>query len=84
MGARGSSTAHAKTQGYAVVLDPIVFSEMHTYRFLRVLIDEDISINLLYRTSMEKLGIHIAQLKPSKLTFHGIMPGLSCTPMGRV
>jgi hypothetical protein len=33
---------------------------------------------------MEKLGIPVAQLKPSKLTFHGIVPGLSCTPMGRV
>jgi hypothetical protein len=33
---------------------------------------------------MEKLGILIAQLKPSRLTFHGIMPGHSCTPMGRV
>jgi hypothetical protein len=26
----------------------------------------------------------IAQLKPSRLTFHGIVPGRSCTPMGRV
>jgi hypothetical protein len=33
---------------------------------------------------MEKLGIPIAQLKPSRLTFHGVMPGHSCTPMGRV
>jgi hypothetical protein len=33
---------------------------------------------------MEKLGIAIAQLKPSRLTFHGIVPGHSCTPMGRV
>jgi hypothetical protein len=43
--------------GYALVLDPIVFSETHTYRFSRVLIDGGIIINLLYRTSMEKLGI---------------------------
>jgi hypothetical protein len=33
---------------------------------------------------MEKLGIPATQLKPTKLTFHGIMPGLSCTPMGRI
>jgi hypothetical protein len=33
---------------------------------------------------MEKLGIPAAQLKPTKLIFHGIMPGLSCTPMGRI
>jgi hypothetical protein len=33
---------------------------------------------------MEKLGIPVAQLKPSQLTFHGIMPGHSCSPMGRI
>jgi hypothetical protein len=49
-----------------------------------VLIDGGSSINLLYRSSMEKLGIPLAQLKPSRLTFHGIVPGHSCTPMGRV
>jgi hypothetical protein len=42
------------------------------------------SINLLYRSLMEKLGIPIAQLKPSQLTFHGIVPGHLCTPMGSV
>jgi hypothetical protein len=70
--------------GYALVLYLIAFSDTHTHHFLHVLIDGRSSINLLYRTSMEKLGIPVAQLKPSKLTFHGIVPGLSCTPMGRV
>jgi hypothetical protein len=70
--------------GYALVLDPIVFSETHTCRFSRVLIDGGSSINLLYRTSMEKLGIPVIQLKPTRLTFHGIVPGHSCTPMGRI
>jgi hypothetical protein len=49
-----------------------------------VLIDGGSNINLLYWSSMEKLGIPLAQLKPSRLNFHGIMPGHSCTPMGRV
>jgi hypothetical protein len=57
---------------------------MHTCRFSRVLINNGSSINLLYRSSMEKLGILLAQLKPSRLTFHDIVPGHSCTPMGRV
>jgi hypothetical protein len=43
--------------GNALVLDLIVFSETHTCRFSRVLIDGGNSINLLYRTSMEKLRI---------------------------
>jgi hypothetical protein len=33
---------------------------------------------------MEKLGISAIQLKPTKLTFHGIVLGHSCTPMGRI
>jgi hypothetical protein len=69
---------------YALVLDPVICSDTHTCRFSRVLVDGSSSINLLYQSSMEKLGIPLAQLKPSLLTFHGIMPGHSCTPMGRV
>jgi hypothetical protein len=49
-----------------------------------MLIDGGSSINLLYHTSMEKLGIPEIQLKPTKLTYHGIAPGHSCTPMGRI
>jgi hypothetical protein len=45
------------TTGYALVLNPIVFSKTRTCRFSRVLMDGGNSINLLYRTSMEKLGI---------------------------
>jgi hypothetical protein len=67
-----------------MVLDPIVRSDTHTCRFSHVLIDGGSNINLLYRSSMEKLGIPVAQLKPSRLTFHGIVSGHSCTPMGRV
>jgi hypothetical protein len=52
--------------------------------FSRVLIDGGSSINLLYRSSIEKLGIPLAWLRLSQLTFHGIVPGHSCTPMGRV
>jgi hypothetical protein len=73
-----------RPRGYALVLNPIVFSETHTCRFSRVLIDGGSIINLLHRTSMEKLGIPAAQLKPTKLIFHGIMLGLSCTLMGRI
>jgi hypothetical protein len=69
---------------YALVLDLIVRSDMHTCRFSRMLINGGSSINLLYQSSMEKLGIPISQLKQSRLTFYGIMSGHLCTPMGRV
>jgi hypothetical protein len=69
---------------YALVLDPVMCFDTHTCRFSRMLIDGCSNINLLYRSSMEKLGIPLPQLKLSQLTFHGIMLGHSCTPMGRV
>jgi hypothetical protein len=69
---------------YTLVLDPVMCSDTHTCRFSHMLIDGGSSINLLYRSSMEKLGIPLAQVKPSRLTFHGSMPGHSCTPMSRV
>jgi hypothetical protein len=66
---------------YALVLDPIVFFNTHTCRFSHVLIDGGINIHLLYRSSMEKLGIPAAHLKHSQLTFHGIVPRHSCSLM---
>jgi hypothetical protein len=69
---------------YDLVLDPVMCSNTHTCRFSRILIDSGSNINLLYQSSMEKLGIPLAQLKPSWLTFHGIVPRHSCTPLGRV
>jgi hypothetical protein len=38
----------------------------------------------MYRDTMQKLGIKENMLEPSKTTFHGIVPGLSCTPMGKI
>jgi hypothetical protein len=58
---------------YALVLDPAMCSDTHTCWFSHVLIDGHSSINLLYQSSMEKLGIPLAQLKLSRLTFRGIV-----------
>src|SRR6266480_4383344 len=70
--------------GYALVLDPIfVGPEMHV-RFSKVLIDNGSSINILYKDTMEKLGISPNMLQTSRTTFHGIVPGVSCAPMGKI
>ncbi|SPT18094.1 unnamed protein product [Triticum aestivum] len=42
------------------------------------------SINTLYRDTMEKLNIKAKQLMPSRTVFHGIVPGLSCSPIGKI
>ena len=33
---------------------------------------------------MEKLHIKERQLQPSRTVFHGIVPGLSCSPIGKI
>jgi hypothetical protein len=38
----------------------------------------------MYRDTMQKLGIKDNMLEPSRTTFHGIVPGLSCVPMGKI
>jgi hypothetical protein len=45
---------------YALVVDPVVCFDTHMCRFSCVLIDGGSSINLLYRSSLEKLGIPLA------------------------
>jgi hypothetical protein len=44
---------------YTLVLDPVMCSDTHICRFSQVLIDGGSNINLLYRSSMEKLGIRL-------------------------
>ena len=70
--------------GYALVLDPTFVSERLTCRFSRVLVDGGSSINILYRDTMLKLGIKESQLQPSRTVFHGIVPGHSCSPIGKI
>ena len=70
--------------GYALVLDPIFIGPDLNVKFSRVLIDDGSSINILYRDTMVKLGITENMLEPSRTTFHGIVPGVSCAPMGKI
>jgi hypothetical protein len=70
--------------GYALVMDPTFFRPANNMKFSKVLIDNGSSINIMYRDTMQKLGIKENMLEPSKTTFHGIMLGLSCAPMGKI
>jgi hypothetical protein len=71
-------------EGYAVVMDPTFVRLANNVRFSKVLIDNGSSINIMYRDTMQKLGIKENMLEPSKTTFHGIVSGLSCAPMGKI
>ena len=66
------------------MVDPTFVGPKMNIRFTRVMIDNGSSINLLYKDTMHKLGIAPSQLEASRTTFHGIVPGLSCAPMGKI
>jgi hypothetical protein len=70
--------------GYALVMDPTFVGPANNVRFSKVLIDNGSIINIMYRDMMQKLGIKENMLEPSKTTFHSIVPGLSCAPMGKI
>ncbi|KAK1642228.1 hypothetical protein QYE76_060033 [Lolium multiflorum] len=70
--------------GYALVLDPIMQGPNARVKFSKVLIDNGSSINIMYRHTMNMLGITENMLQPTRTTFHGIVPGLSCAPVGKV
>ena len=67
-----------------MVLDAIFATERRAARFSRVLIDGGSSINILYRDTLEKLNVTTKQLMPTRTVFHGIVPGLSCAPIGKI
>jgi hypothetical protein len=66
------------------VLDPTFVSDKRTSCFSRFLIDGGSSINLVYRDTIEKLGIVESQLQKSHTTFHDIVPSHSCPPIGKI
>ena len=68
---------------YALVLDATLATERRAARFSKDLIDGGSNINILYRDTMEKLGIKQKQLLPSRTIFHGIVPSLSYSPIGK-
>lgn len=61
-----------------------VIAPLYSCKFTRTLIDGGSAINILYREKMIKLGISESELEPSRTVFHGIVSGLSCTPLGRI
>src|SRR3954465_2855768 len=69
---------------YPLVVDALVVGPKFSCKLSRVIIDGGSTINILYRDTMIKLGLSERDLERSRTTFHGIVPGLSCTPLGRI
>ena len=72
--------------GYALVVNTMIIadSESIAVNFSRALIDGGSSINILYKETLEKLDIREKDLDVTTTVFHGVIPGLSCTPLGKI
>ncbi|WP_228393229.1 pepsin/retropepsin-like aspartic protease family protein, partial [Pseudomonas helleri] len=66
------------------VLDPLIVSNERTSHFSRVLIDGGSSLNLLYRSSLEKMGIRECDLRPTTTTFHEVLPVPASAPLEKI
>jgi len=66
---------------FPLVLDPVVAGS----RLTRVLINEGSGLNLLFASTLAKMGLDISdRLTPSKAPFYGIILGNASTPIGTV
>jgi hypothetical protein len=54
------------------------------HRVAKTMIDSGASLNLLMRRTFIKMGLSLADLTPVQDIFHGIIPGQSSMPIGRI
>ena len=55
---------------------------MGTTRLTKVLMDGGSGLNILYSSTLDKMGIPRSNLRPSKAPFYGIVPGKEAVPLG--
>nr|ABF99143.1 retrotransposon protein, putative, Ty3-gypsy subclass [Oryza sativa Japonica Group] len=65
---------------YPLVLDPVV----RNVKLRRTLIDGGSALNILFANTLDDMQIPRTELKPSNAPFHGVIPGLSATPLGQI
>nr|ABF96095.1 retrotransposon protein, putative, Ty3-gypsy subclass [Oryza sativa Japonica Group] len=65
---------------YPIVVEPTI----RNIKVARVLIDGGSSINLLFASTLDAMGIPRSELTPTDQPFHGITPQSSSKPMGKI
>jgi hypothetical protein len=74
-------TSFLEPEKFLLVLDPVVAGS----QLSRVLIDDGSGINLLFMSTLKKMGLDISKmLTPSKAPFYSIVPGNAATPISSV
>ena len=62
----------------------VVAPQIGGYTLHKVLMDGGSSINILYYDTFLRMSLTHKQLQPSNTVFHGIVPGKSARPIGKI
>ena len=62
----------------------VVAPQVGGYVFTKVLMDGGSSINILYYDTFRRMNLLDKDLKPSSTVFHGVVPGKSAYPVGKI
>jgi hypothetical protein len=54
------------------------------HKVAKTMFDNEASLNLIMRKTFIKMGLNLKDLTPVHDTFHGVIPGQSSTPIGRI
>jgi hypothetical protein len=65
---------------YPLVVAPLFKS----IRIHKVLMDGGSGINVLYASTLDKMGIPRSALRPSTVPFHGVVRGIEALPLGQI
>ena len=65
-------------------LSLVVAPQVGGYKFTKVLMDGGSSINILYYETFRRMGLTDKSLKQSNTIFHGVVPGKSAYPVGKI
>ena len=62
----------------------VVYLIMGPTRLTKVLMDRGSGLNILYASTLDKMVIPRSNLRPSKVSFYGIVLGKEDVPLGRI
>ena len=62
----------------------VVAPQVGGYTLNKVLMDGGSSINILYYNTFKRMQLQDRQLIPTETVFHGIVPGKSAKPIGKI
>jgi hypothetical protein len=78
------SEDHPETTLFETNLPFMVMLPIGCHKVAKTLIDNEASLNLIMRKTIIEMGLNMKDLTPVHDKFHGVIPGQSSSPIGRI